>query len=66
MLALLAGPALGEDVAAEWQRVSEEGVASANAGDLAAAERDFRAALALADKLPEGDPRRATTANNLG
>ena len=49
-----------------WQRVSEAGVASANAGDFAAAEAAFREALTLSEQLPPSDPRRATSANNLG
>ena len=65
-LVLLAGTAHAEDPAAHWQQVSEAGVASANAGDLAAAEASFREALALSEQLPQGDPRRATSANNLG
>ena len=50
----------------EWQRLSEAGVAQANAGDLAEAELSFRAANELAASLPDGDPRQATSANNLG
>ena len=65
-LALLAGQAAAQESAAEWQRLSEAGVAQANAGDLAEAELSFRAANELAASLPDGDPRQATSANNLG
>ena len=64
---------LGGDIAAaaevdldRWQRLSTRGVEQANAGRLEEAEESLRAAYALASGLRETDPRRATTANNLG
>ena len=49
-----------------WQRLSTRGVEQANAGRLEEAEESLRAAYMLASGLRETDPRRATTANNLG
>lgn len=65
-LGLLAGPAAAEDAAVAWARRAEAGVAAAQAGDLAAAERAFEDAHALAAGLAPDDPRRATAAHNLG
>lgn len=66
LLLLLTAPAAAEDVGLAWTREAEEGVAAAQAGDLAGAERAFRAAHALAAQLPPDDARRATAAHNLG
>ncbi len=66
-LSWLAGVAAAAEVDLDrWQRLSTRGVEQANAGRLDAAEESLRAAYRLAAGLRETDPRRATTANNLG
>ena len=48
-----------------WQRHNEAGLAALDDGSHARAEEEFRAALTVAEKLGEQDPRLADTLNNL-
>ena len=65
-LCLLGGVAAAEVELERWQKLSEAGVRQADAGDFASAEASLRQAYAIAQEMREADPRRATTANNLG
>jgi len=63
-LALSAGPVRGQTES--WESLMSAGLAAYQQGDYAAAEDHWTAALKIAEGFGAGDPRVATSLNNLG
>lgn len=59
-------PASAQDSGQKWQQVYDAGIAAAEAGDYAKAERKLRQALNLARKFGDADSRHAESVGDLG
>lgn len=67
LLTVSAGlPASAQDSGQKWQQVYDAGIAAAEAGDYAKAERKLRQALDLARKFGDADSRHAESVGDLG